>query len=365
MLYRWGDPIQYKLGTQANEILWQQHCCIWIPTNYPGAGHILIFNNGNGGRGYTSVDEIVPPVDAYGNYSRSAGAAFGPANLYWTYTNNPATNFYCSDIGGAEREPNGNTLITYGTHGTLFEVTTNGTTVWSYINPETSTPLAQGSAIPPDPNMAGQWFNEVFKVHRYATNFAGFAGKDLTSRGTVETYTGAATDTVGLGLPDIWVRAHFGTLSAVTATSSYSGNGLTDIQEYNYGLDPTVWSSANDGIPDGWAITYGFDPTLASVASMINSNGNTTLQNYTADLNPTNAASRLAFVGITGRSNSVQVTWIGGINATQYLVYSPALVSTQWNTIFTNLPPTSVTNSVIISGTAAGSNLFYRIKAAR
>ena len=365
LLYRWGDPIQYKLGTQANEILWQQHCCIWIPTNYPGAGHILIFNNGNGGRGYTSVDEIVPPVDAYGNYSRSAGAAFGPANLYWTYTNNPATNFYCSDIGGAEREPNGNTLITYGTHGTLFEVTTNGTTVWSYINPETSTPLAQGSAIPPDPNMAGQWFNEVFKVHRYATNFAGFAGKDLTSRGTVETYTGAATDTVGLGLPDIWVRAHFGTLSAVTATSSYSGNGLTDIQEYNYGLDPTVWSSANDGIPDGWAITYGFDPTLASVASMINSNGNTTLQNYTADLNPTNAASRLAFVGITGRSNSVQVTWIGGINATQYLVYSPALVSTQWNTIFTNLPPTSVTNSVIISGTAAGSNLFYRIKAAR
>ena len=120
------------------------------------------------GRGYTSVDEIVPPVDAYGNYSRSAGAAFGPTNFYWTYTNNPATNFYCSDIGGAEREPNGNTLITYGTHGTLFEVTTNGTTVWSYINPETTTPLAQGSAIPPDPNMAGQWFNEVFKVHRYA-----------------------------------------------------------------------------------------------------------------------------------------------------------------------------------------------------
>ena len=32
---------------------------------------------------------------------------------------------------------------------------------------------------------------------------------------------------------------------------------------------------------------------------------------------------------------------------------------------FYKLPPTSVTNSVIISGTAAGSNLFYRIKAAR
>ncbi len=243
LLYRWGNPQQYKLGTQANEILWQQHCCIWIPANYPGAGHILIFNNGNGGRGYTSVDEIVPPVDAYGNYSRTTGAAFGPANLYWTYTNNPATNFYCSDIGGAEREANGNTLITHGTHGTLFEVTTNGTTVWSYINPETSTPLAQGSAIPPDPNMAGQWYNEVFKVHRYPTNFVGFTGKDLTPRGTVETYTGAATDSVGLGLPDIWVRAHFGTLSAVTATSDHNGDGLTDIQCYQWGLDPTAWNT--------------------------------------------------------------------------------------------------------------------------
>ena len=311
------------------------------------------------------MDEIVPPVDAYSNYSRTPGAAFGPTSLYWTYTNNPATNFYCSDIGGAEREPNANTLITHGTHGTLFEVTTNGTTVWSYVNPETSTPLAQGSAIPPDPNMAGQWFNEVFKVHRYATNFSGFAGKDLTPRGTIETYTGAATDTVGLGLPDIWVRAHFGSLSAVTATSSHSGNGLTDIQEYQYGLDPNVWSSANDGIPDRWAIQYGFDPTLASVASMINSNGNTTLQNYTADLNPTNAASQLAFINIATIGNDVHLTWIGGSSAWQYVECSQTLLSNQWSAIFTNSPPTGISNSVVLTGAAASSNLFYRIAAHR
>ena len=365
LLYRWGNPQQYKLGTQANERLWQQHCCIWIPTNCPGAGHILIFNNGNGGRGYTSVDEIVPPVDAYGNYSRTAGAAFGPTSLYWTYTNNPATNFYCSDIGGAEREPNGNTLITHGTHGTLFEVTTNGTTVWSYINPETSASLAQGSAIPPDPNMAGQWYNEVFKVHRYATNYAGLANKDLTPRGTVETYTGAATDTTGLGLPDVWVRAIFGSLSAVTATSSHSGNGLTDIQEYEYGLNPLVWSSANDGIPDGWAITYGFDPTLASTASLVASNGTTVLQCYLADLNPTNAASRLAITDISVASNNVQLTWIGGNNSWQYIECTPSLASGQWTPIFTNAPPTAITNTLVQTATAAFTNLFYRVKANR
>jgi len=94
-----------------------------------------------------------------------------------------------------------------------------------------------------------------------------------------------------------------------------------------------------------------------------NPNGNTTLQNYTADLNPTNASSRLTFVGVKGDGNSVQVTWIGGNNATQYLLCSPVLVSTQWNTIFTNLPPTGITNHLIQP--AGSSNLFYRIEATR
>ena len=160
-----------------------------------------------------------------------------------------------------------------------------------------------------------------------------------------------------------WGDALFVTLSAVTTTSSHSGNGLTDIQEYQYGLDPNVWSSANNGIPDGWAIKYGFDPTLASVASLINSNGNTTLQNYTADLNPTNAASRLAFTGLNFSNTNLQFTWIGGVNATQYLLASPTLTASQWNVVFTNAPPTSITNYLVLP--VGTSNLFYRIEATR
>ena len=94
----------------------------------------------------------------------------------------------------------------------------------------------------------------------------------------------------------------------VTTNSDSDGDGLTDIQEYNYGLDPTAWSSANNGIPDGWALRYGFDPTLASVANLINANGNTTLQNYLADLNPTNAASRLAITGLQFSGGDVSLT---------------------------------------------------------
>ena len=370
LLYRWGNPaINNLTDTTHKEMLWQQHCATWIPTNCPGAGHILIHDNGinRANPAYTSIDEIVPPVNANGFYTGASNIYFGPTNYFWQYTNNPATNFYGADIGGAEREPNGDTLITFGIRGTLFEVTSNLQTIWQYVNPVTTTPLAQGSTIPFDPNSNTNFpletLNEVFKVHCYPTNFSGFAGKDLTPRGTIETYTGAATDTVGLGLPDCWVRSHFGSLSAVTATSSHSGNGLTDIQEYQYGLDPNVWSSANDGIPDGWAIRYGFDPTLASVASMINSNGNTTLQNYTADLNPTNAASQLAFIGMSASNNAVQIGWIGGVNATQYLLSSPTLTSTQWNVVFTNMPPTGITNYLVQP--AGISNLFYRIEATR
>ena len=364
LLYRWGNPAQYKLGTQANEMLWQQHDVTWIPTNCPGAGHLLIHDNGIG-RGYSSIDEIIPPVDAYGNYARTAGAAFGPTGLCWTYQDTPPTNYYSSEISGAQRLPNGNTLICGGIFGKLFEVTTNGQTVWLYINPETTSPLAQGSAVPADTHMSGQFFNEVFKVRRYPVNYAGLVGKDLTPRGTVETYTGAATDTIGLDLPDLWVRSHFGTLSAVTAISSHSTNGLTDIQEYRYGLDPSVWSSTTNGIPDGWALAYGFEPTLFSVAALTNANGCTTLQSYQADLNPTNSNSRLTITEITPATNGVTLTWVGGSAAWQALESCTNLVANQWLDLFTNTPPTTYTTTVQHIQAVSPCSRFYRIRAWR
>ena len=243
-------------------MLWQQHCCTWIPTNCPGAGHILIFNNGHGGRGYTSVDEIVPPVDAYGNYSRTTGAAFGPASLYWTYTNNPATNFYCSDIGGAERQPNGNTLITHGTHGTLFEVTTNGTDRVVLRQPRNHRrrwPKAPPSR--PIRTMAGQCLNEVFKVHRYADQLRRpRRQRPHPARHRRNLHRRCHRHRRPRPARHLGARPSSARLSAVTATSSHSGNGLTDIQEYQYGLDPTVWSSTTNGIPDGWAIELRLRP---------------------------------------------------------------------------------------------------------
>ena len=129
LLYRWGNPRAYRAGTASDQQLFWQHQPHWIPPGLPGEGNILIFNNGNeyGGfrRGYSSVVEIVPPVDGY-NYQREQATAYGPAEPVWTYTAETPGDFYAPIISGAQRLPNGNTHITAGTQGTLFEVTPGG-----------------------------------------------------------------------------------------------------------------------------------------------------------------------------------------------------------------------------------------------
>ena len=184
LLYRWGNPAAYGRGGANSRQLFQQHDAHWIPEGHPGAGNILIFNNGLD-RGYSSVEEIVPPVNASGDYAIAQGGTYGPANPIWTYTAPNETEFFSSEISGAHRLPNGNTLICAGVLGTFFEVTPAGKTVWKYVNPVVRGGiLAQGEQ--PGVDDRGHYLNAVFKVHRYPPDFAGLAGRDLTPVGPIE-----------------------------------------------------------------------------------------------------------------------------------------------------------------------------------
>jgi hypothetical protein len=58
--------------------LYEQHDTQWIDDGYPGEGNIIIFNNGVG-RGYSTVDEITPPVLDNGSYYLEDDSAYGPA----------------------------------------------------------------------------------------------------------------------------------------------------------------------------------------------------------------------------------------------------------------------------------------------
>jgi phosphodiesterase/alkaline phosphatase D-like protein len=128
-------------------------------------------------------------------------------------------------------------------------------------------------------------------------------------------------------------------------------------------------NSVGDGISDWWRARYfGGDGTTTNSASCatcdFDGDGFTTLQEFMADTNPTNSASRLQFTDISLTGADVQLTWVGGRDAWQYLERTQALATNQWNAIFTNSPPTNITNTLTRSETNA-ANLFYRIKARR
>ncbi len=134
ILYRWGNPQVYGRGNSGDQYFFGQHGVIWIDSGLPGEANLLVFNNGDRpgpNNDFSSVDEIVPPIDASNHYQIAAGEPFGPTATVWTYSD-PGT-FYADHIGGAYRLPNGNTLICEGTTGTIFEVTDNGSTVWTYV----------------------------------------------------------------------------------------------------------------------------------------------------------------------------------------------------------------------------------------
>ena len=215
ILYRWGNPQAYRAGDASDQKLFLQHDAQWIETGLLGEGNILVFNNGNGrpGGDYSSVDELVPPVDGFGNYAFTPGQAFAPLDLYWTYQAANPADFYSSFISGAVRLPNDNTLINSGAQGTLFEVTPEGETVWRYVSPVTrGGPLTQGQ--PPERNF-------VFRAYRYAPDFPGLAGQDLTPGQPIEILDS-------------------------------DKDGLTDQDEVNvYGTDPMNSDTDSDGCGDG------------------------------------------------------------------------------------------------------------------
>jgi len=136
LLYRWGNPEAYRAGTASDKKFFNQHDATWIDKGCPGEGNILVFNNGLGrpAGAYSSVDEIIPPVNDTGVYYLEPGSSYGPESPIWSYTGSPPTSFYSPSYSGARRLKDGNTLICAGIGGNFFEVTSAGTTVWTYTN---------------------------------------------------------------------------------------------------------------------------------------------------------------------------------------------------------------------------------------
>jgi hypothetical protein len=150
LLYRWGNPQTYRSGTNVDQRLFSQHNAHWIAKGLPGAGNVLVFNNGNFrvDGSYSSVDEIVLPRNKDNSYERKKGQPFGPSKAEWSYVAPKKTDFYSFFVSGAHRLPNGNTLICSGYSSTIFEVTKDKEVVWKFVNPKNFESKIANEAVP-------------------------------------------------------------------------------------------------------------------------------------------------------------------------------------------------------------------------
>lgn len=127
-------------------------------------GHILVFDNGSHRPSSTAI-----PYGMIG-FSRVLEVDPESGKIVWEFKDQFPLHFNASFVSGAERLPNGNTLICDGAMGRFFEVTPEKEIVWEYVSSfyfESKPPSVLG------------WNNTVFRAHRYGPEYPGLSGKNL------------------------------------------------------------------------------------------------------------------------------------------------------------------------------------------
>ncbi len=202
LLYRWGNPKNYGRGNDESQKLFGQHDVEWISKNYPGEGHLLVFNNEMPSpeskfpkakvaprielpevkaalkdvSDYSAVYEFIPPVNEKKEYIMPATAAIGPESPSWSYMAPDKYSFYSSFFSGAQRLKNGNTFITDGVKGRFFEVNPDGEILWEYWMPYVHHyKLPDGTSAQP----GGPFIYGVFRSTLYTKDYDALNDKNL------------------------------------------------------------------------------------------------------------------------------------------------------------------------------------------
>ena len=275
LLYRWGNPQTYDTGDADDRVLFYQHDPQWIPEGSPGAGNITVFNNGVGQPldDLSRALEIVTPVDISGNYALTPGQAYGPAAATWTYTAAPED--FSAIISGAQRLPNGNTIIDYGVKGTFSEVTPAGDEVWRYVSPYISTgELGPEDPVPnlglPGPILSSLYANFTFQAIHYPLNYtpqltSTIAGRHLfyNQSGNSTRYDGNdlainASDDLAIATDKtayLWEDAGAATFVNVSSYTKGINGIMVDISgsHPNITTDDFIFRVGNNNSPGTWA----------------------------------------------------------------------------------------------------------------
>ncbi|MEM7200790.1 MAG: aryl-sulfate sulfotransferase [Planctomycetota bacterium] len=131
----------FIIDKATGNIVWQnqpniatlgQHAPYMISGDDPGAGNIMVFDNG-AGTGYPMPSRTAP------GFSRVLEINPASKTIAWQYDASRSgffsRVFFDDIVCNAQRLRNGNTLICSGVRGRLFEVTPSGAIAWEYMSP--------------------------------------------------------------------------------------------------------------------------------------------------------------------------------------------------------------------------------------
>ena len=145
-MWRLGPDFGQSEALRAiGQIIGQHHAHL-IPKGLPGAGNLLVFDNG-GASGYGPASSVA--LNGSNIYARPSSRVLeiNPVTLKLVWSYQAPGQFFSTNISGAQRLPNGNTLITEGADGRVFEVSTDGKIVWEYVNPLFTGPRGASNAV--------------------------------------------------------------------------------------------------------------------------------------------------------------------------------------------------------------------------
>ena len=166
ILFRFGNPVACRQGTLHDQIFFSPHSAQFIK-EAAGKGNVLIFNNGR------APDRLFSTVEEY-QLPQSFTEEIPKSELIWSFgpQQGKLGSFYCTHISGAQRLPNGNTLVVMGPQGILFEVTPQGEEVWRYINPVRDCNGAMAGVRQGDFRTEGRF--SLFAATRYEKSYSAF-----------------------------------------------------------------------------------------------------------------------------------------------------------------------------------------------
>ena len=184
LLYRWGNPIAYRQGSAADQLLFFPHDIHWIDpmaqAEDPDFGKLAVYNN-RVGTNYSTGNTWTPSYDAINGQYLLTNNQFGPADFDWTIKHPvDSTLLYSNSLSSAQILPNGNALLLAGRFGHAFEISPQNELVWEYIIPiRAGEPVAQGTSLNINNNI-------TFRMKRYPLDYAAFQGRDLSPQAYLE-----------------------------------------------------------------------------------------------------------------------------------------------------------------------------------